>query len=228
MAHQHQELLRLGVLHGCTTASEGDMKDAAARNAFLERQGVNHGRMLYLRQTHSENIIRVENAAKSDALLAQPAPEADAWILKASNCGSAVFTADCAPVLLWDSKAEIFGVVHAGWRGAAKLLAAKTAAQMLELGAQKPLGAFIGPRIQPCCFEVGEELLAQFPPAAFSRRDKRLFLDLGHALRLQLEQAGLTRENITLHTDCTCCGKDYFSYRRNKGTGRLMTYIFKK
>ena len=220
--------MRAGVPHGCTNAADGDMKDPSARDAFFKKHGIDPAHMLYLKQTHSENIICVENSAQAQALVEQPAPEADAWVLGAKNWGAAVFTADCAPVLLWDAEKQLFGVVHAGWRGAAKKLAAKTAAIMLELCAQKPLHAFVGPRIQPCCFEVGEELLPQFPESAFSRRAGRLYLDLGAALRLQLEEAGLKKENITLDDACTCCGMDYFSYRRNKGSGRLMTYIFKK
>lgn len=228
MPLQNQDLLSAGAPHGCTTASDGDMKDPSARDSFLKKQGIDPAHMLYLKQTHSENIICVETAAQAQDLKTRPAPEADAWILGAKNWGAAVFTADCAPVLLWEENNELFGVVHTGWRGAAKKLAAKTASKMLELGAGKPLSAFVGPRIQPCCFEVGAELLPQFPEGAFSRRAGKLYLDLGTVLRLQLQEAGLKRENILLHEACTCCGTDYFSYRRDRGAGRLMTYIFKK
>ena len=204
------------------------MKDASLRAAFLAAQGAQPGRLLCLRQTHADTIVALQDEKTALEMQKKPAPEADAWILSAAGWGVAVFTADCAPVLLWDKGASVLAAVHAGWRGAAKGLPAKTAARMLGLGAKPPLRAWIGPHIQPCCFEVGPELRGQFPEQTFTARHGKLFLDLGLAVRLQLQKAGLAPQNIVAADTCTHCGENLFSYRQNPHCGRLMTYIFKK
>jgi len=228
MALNCRALLDLNVLNACSQAPDGDMKDASVRSAFLKQQGLPPKRMLYLRQTHSDSIITIESPKQAEKLLSASLPEADAWVLSARGYGAAVFTADCAPVLLWDADGEVLGIVHAGWRGAAKLLPAKTAARMVECGAKTPLSAFVGPRIQSCCFEVGPELRPQFPESVFINKQERLFLDLGSAIKTQLLAAGLPEHSIELHNGCTCCGENYFSFRRDRGNNRQMNYIFKK
>ncbi|NLO91092.1 MAG: laccase domain-containing protein [Elusimicrobia bacterium] len=228
MTHSDQRLSALGVVHGCSTTEDGDMKDPALRARLLSSVGANPDRLLCLKQTHSDIIVHAADEAAALGLRNSPYPEADAWILSASGWGAAIFTADCVPVLIWDASASMLGAAHAGWRGAAKKLPAKTAARMLELGAKAPLRAWIGPHIRPCCFEVGPELREHFPAQAFSERQGKIYLDLELSIRVQLQEAGLDDSDIRSAGLCTHCGENLFSYRKNPHCGRLMTYIFKK
>ena len=128
-----------------------------------------------------------------------------------------VVTADCAPVAL----ARIGGraavaLVHVGWRG---LLAGVVPAAVASLGSRH-IAAAIGPGIGPCCYEVGEEVVAPVR-AAFGFglvRDGRL--DLPGAVERALLNAGCLR--VDRLDECTACNAGrYFSHRRDAGvTGR--------
>ncbi len=71
-----------------------------------------------------------------------------------------ILTADCFPVLLVDTKKKAVGAFHAGWRGTVKRIVEKGVGIMrLEFGSRpEDIHAAIGPGIQQCSFEVGEEV----------------------------------------------------------------------
>ena len=71
-----------------------------------------------------------------------------------------ILTADCFPVLLVDTKKKAVGAFHAGWRGTVKRIVEKGVGIMrLEFGSRpEDIHAAIGPGIQKCSFEVGEEV----------------------------------------------------------------------
>lgn len=76
----------------------------------------------------------------------------------------AIQTADCFPVLLVDTRNKAVGAFHAGWRGTVQRIVEKGLGTMRrEYGTQpQDVHAVIGPGIQKCCYEVGEELRSQF------------------------------------------------------------------
>jgi polyphenol oxidase len=72
--------------------------------------------------------------------------------------GVALFWAygDCAPVLLYDARKRVIGLVHAGWRGTAQAITARTIAAMQERFDSQldDIYAAVGPAIGACCYEV--------------------------------------------------------------------------
>jgi copper oxidase (laccase) domain-containing protein len=99
--------------------------------------------------------------------------------------------------------------------------------------------AAIGPSIGSCCFEVGEEVLAEFQQTFPYASDlyaqgpsRRPHIDLWEANRRQLLAAGLQSEAITVLGECTACTRTetgrrkYFSHRAEHGvTGRMLNVI---
>ena len=79
--------------------------------------------------------------------------------------------------------------------------------------------AAIGPGIGPCCYEVGEEVLARFLPLGEGVAEGRM-LDLPEVARRLLERAGVTEVEVAGH--CTMCEPDLFYSHRREGptTGR--------
>ena len=75
-----------------------------------------------------------------------------------------ILTADCFPVLLVDARNKAVGAFHCGWRPTAKRMVEKGLGVMrYEFGTRpEDIHATIGPGIQSCCYEVGEELREQF------------------------------------------------------------------
>ena len=140
-----------------------DSRDAVERNRalFLTELGVvNGGRswpLVILRQIHSDLIHRV------DALPLRP-PTGDGLITDTPGLLVAVQAADCLPVIVVDQKRRAVGVFHAGWRGTVKRIVEKGVGEIRKHFGSDPqnLLAAIGPGIQACCYEVGEEVRARF------------------------------------------------------------------
>src|SRR5262249_30288722 len=94
------------------------------------------------------------------------------------------------PVLLVDRKKRVVGVFHAGWRGTVKRIVEKGVGIMRREFGSRPqdIQAAIGPGIQKCCYEVGEELKNEFESQfAYAR-------DLFH----EVQESDLVREKYPL------------------------------
>jgi polyphenol oxidase len=113
--------------------------------------------LVTLRQIHSDIIHRID--ALPDEQLA-----GDGLLTATPELLVAIQTADCFPIILVDVKRRAIGVFHAGWRGTAKRIAEKGVGEMFRHFGSRPrdLQAAIGPGIQSCCYEVGEEVRTNF------------------------------------------------------------------
>ena len=60
-----------------------------------------------------------------------------------------ISTADCIPVLCYDTRRKVIAAIHAGWRGTVKRIVEKTLDKMVELYGTKgeDVQAYIGPGI---------------------------------------------------------------------------------
>jgi hypothetical protein len=168
----------------------------------------------WLKQIHSDSI----REPKAEGLQG----EGDALVTTVRELWISVRTADCIPVLLVDPSAQVAAAVHAGWRGTAARIVAKTLLRMQELGAQvSDIRAAVGPGIGACCYEVGAEVAAQF---GF---EGRTHLDLAALNERQLVDGGLDLEQIWQAKCCTKCDPELFhSFRRDgDAAGRLVSGI---
>lgn len=88
----------------------------------------------------------------------------DGLVTCAPNIALAVQTADCFPILLVDGKSRAVGAFHAGWRGTVRRIVEKGLGLMRhEYGTEpREVHAAIGPGIQKCCYEVGEDVRSDF------------------------------------------------------------------
>jgi YfiH family protein len=140
-----------------------DSRAAVERNRelFLQELDAESARkswpLVSLRQIHSDLIHRVESAPQ-DPLVA------DGLITDTPGLVVAVQTADCLPIILADRKRRAVGVFHAGWRGTLKRIVEKGVGEMRKHFGSDPrnLVAAIGPGVQSCCYEVGEEIRTKF------------------------------------------------------------------
>lgn len=113
--------------------------------------------LITVRQIHSDIIHCVD--AVPDAPLT-----GDGLITTTPDLLLAIQTADCLPVILVDVKRKAVGVFHAGWRGTVKRIVEKGVGEMFRhFGSRaRDLKAAIGPGVQGCCYEVGEEVRTKF------------------------------------------------------------------
>ena len=161
-----------------------------------------------LRQVHGSKVVEVAGPG--------PCGKGDALATVTQGLPLAVFTADCAGVVL--EAAEAVAVVHAGWRGVAAGVVAE-AARYLELLAEGRDGvsrAALGPLIGPCCFEVGDEVTVLFPGWETTTRWDTTSVDLGAAIRAQVPGVSWWSADA-----CTRCGEGWFSHRANGTRSRM-------
>jgi purine-nucleoside/S-methyl-5'-thioadenosine phosphorylase / adenosine deaminase len=151
--------------------TKDDSRAAVERNreAFLKKLGaVTRSRkgpslwpLITLRQIHSDIIRYIESVP--DLTDKEPLT-GDGIITATPGLLLAIQTADCLPVIVVDTRRHAVGVFHAGWRGTVKRIVGKGVGEMVRCFGSRPrdLKAAIGPGIQGCCYEVGEEVRTKF------------------------------------------------------------------
>lgn len=170
-------------------------------------------RFAYIRQIHGTTVARVSEPSS------RPTMEADAQVTATHGIAPMVMTADCLPLVVAGGGGV--AVIHAGWRGLADGVIVAAVGALSELASDgPPLVAAIGPGAGPCCYEVGDEVHAEFTAhGELARHGPNL--DLKAIARAQLEDAGATAvHDVGL---CTICSDPslFFSHRRDQGvTGR--------
>lgn len=155
---------------------------------------------------------------------------ADACVARAPGAVCAVLTADCLPVLFCDQAGSVVAAAHAGWRGLVGGVLERTVEAMGV--APDSLIAWLGPAIGPGRFEVGGEVRSAFvdavPGAGAEFRPVpggKWVADLYGLARRRLAAAGVR----SVHGGGWCTYDDearFFSYRRDRVTGRQATLIW--
>jgi YfiH family protein len=221
------------LLHGFTTRRTGDFGNGTPDSEALRRIEADGMRLRTVRQIHSSRICLLSEDGMLDP---RHRPEGDALVTAVAGQLLGVRTADCLPLLMVDRERRAVASVHAGWRGTQQRIAACAVETMrARFGSQlESLEVVIGPGIGACCFEVGAEVAEQFhpslvvwPPGHTARPDRpRPHVDLAEANRRQLLEQGIDPRNIWPADCCTFCGADdFFSYRRNGDTARMLAFI---
>ncbi|AGQ37677.1 TPA: peptidoglycan editing factor PgeF [Mannheimia haemolytica] len=200
-------------------------QDIAQNRALLVEKFQLPQAPLFLTQTHSTRVIELPYSGDNI--------KADAIYTNQPNQVCLVMTADCLPVLFASQDGSEIAAAHAGWRGLCD--------GILEATVEKfncpphEISAWLGPAIGPNAFQVGSEVADQF--CAFDPRAKEAFIEdsttsgkfLGNLYQIatqRLNKLGITA--ISGGEYCTYSQPElFFSYRRDKQTGRMATLIWR-
>lgn len=229
---------------------ESDLRTNVEQNrkTFFREFNAEGFSLASLRQVHSSSVFQLARGSRGEIVYGPPGnsslgesashpPQGDALLTGQAGILLSVRIADCMPILLVDPRRRAIAAVHAGWRGALRGVLEKAVEEMRgAFGTDsKEMLAAIGPCIQACCYEVGEEVVAafneRFPNTTKFFRVKtragKAHLDLYAVARQQLQTAGLRPANILAASFCTACRTDlFFSHRKEgNGTGRMMAVI---
>lgn len=204
---------------------------AANKVALCGLLGIDSNRLVMPHQVHDCVVRRIDGPQQGVI------EGVDAVMTDVPQLCIGVSTADCIPVLLYDSTHRAVSAVHAGWRGTVLRIVQKAVEAMRDTYGTAPadLQAVIGPGISLDSFEVGDEVYNQFLSAGFdmqpiSRRDAKWHIDLPMCNHLQLMEAGVPADHIQMTNICTYQQYDrYFSARRlGIQSGRIYTGILIK
>jgi len=187
--------------------------------------GFDPRKLVMSNQTHSDLIRVVRQEDWGAGLYGPELPPCDALITDVPGTALAVFTADCTPIVLWDSVTGAVGAVHAGWRGTAANIAGKTVEAMTAaFGCDRAnIRAAIGPNIGQCCFETDADVPLALqktygPEVAWfvHRRENKYYVNLKTVNAMALGRAGVDIMELSDH--CTACMPElYWSHRVTKG-----------
>lgn len=207
------------------THVEDDAHRVASNRALLQQQLPQQLQWQWLEQVHGSDVAVVSKAG--------PTLTADAMLTTHSNLVCCVQTADCLPVFVAAMDGAEVAVVHAGWKGLASGVIENTISRMSTPASG--LAVWLGPAIGPCHFEVGGEVRDCFLAGAessameacfvLSKNQGKFMADLYAIAKLRLSALGI--DKISGGDYCTHCDdENFFSYRRDGVTGRMLNAIY--
>ncbi|WP_031018415.1 MULTISPECIES: peptidoglycan editing factor PgeF [Streptomyces] len=204
----------------------GDDPQAVLTNRELAAKalGVDPARVIWMNQVHGADAVVVDEPWGD-----RPVPEVDAVVTARRGLALAVLTADCVPVLLADPVAGVVAAAHAGRPGLVAGVVPAAVRAMTGLGADPArIVARTGPAVCGRCYEVPERMradVAAVEPAAYAETSwDTPAVDVVAGVHAQLERLGVSGAERS--PVCTRESDDHFSYRRDRTTGRLASYVW--
>lgn len=203
---------------------------AECRRMLCHELGINDNRLILPRQTHGSETLVIDKEFL--ALTPQEQKEKlegiDAIVTDLAKTCIGVSTADCIPLLLYDTGKRVGAAIHAGWRGTVARIAERCVEVMEIRYGSNPaeITAVIAPGISIEAFEIGDEVYDRFAECGFpmeriaaryptAKGCTKWHIDLWEANRLQLIDKGLDDENIHIAGICTYSRhREFFSARR--------------
>tara|TARA_B100002051_G_scaffold185259_1_gene175364 strand:+ start:1202 stop:1963 length:762 start_codon:yes stop_codon:yes gene_type:complete len=179
--------------------------------------GSSYKNMVLLNQVHSNKFFFLGKKFKNFSKKLK----GDALITKERKIILGILTADCAPVLIYDSKLNIIAAIHAGWKGAYKGIVKKVIRYLYNCGSEsKNLVAAIGPCISQQSYEIRKDFKSKFLKQSkkneifFKKFKKKTYFSLNMYIYYQLKTLGLNKIDIIKKN--TYNPKNYlFSARRS-------------
>ena len=190
----------------------GDNLDTVEKNLKQIQNFFKANILCSLKQTHSNKVYIVDNSCDKNEL--QQVVEADALVTNVPHIALGILTADCAPVLLYDTNNATIAAMHCGWKSARYGIIENTILEMHKL-AQKTTNiiAAIGPCIQQKSYLVQENFIDNFENVFFFQKSQDGYLfDLPGYVRWRILQSGGTKvDSIDIDT---YTNEYFFSFRR--------------
>jgi len=198
---------------------------------------MNYERMCLSKQTHTTNVIVVEEKDAGNGIM-HPIPydNVDGIITNVKDMPLVTFYADCVPLFFYDPAKQVVALSHSGWRGTVGKIGKATIVKMHEVFGCEPKDIICGvaPSICKNCYEVSVDVANEFRKAFGEKADKYLLrpstfnpddqdkymLDLWEACHQVFLEAGVPEENIEITDYCTRCNPDLFYSHRIMGANR--------
>ena len=199
-----------------------DSKNNIKKNLILvtKKMKVKKRKLALMYQTHSNKVIIINNSNKHFVKF-----NADAIITKVKGLALGVVTADCVPIILFDSHYQIIGCIHAGWKGAFKGIIENTIKKFKKLNSKNKIYAAIGPCIGNKSYEVDLSFYEKFLLRSkknniyfINKKKKKKLFNLRKYVNDKLIKLNVIVDNI--NRDTLREKSNFFSYRRSQKLGQ--------
>jgi len=179
-----------------------------------KKMGIKKGKLILMHQTHSSKVVEIKKNNYKKKIIA------DAMITKMKGLALGVVTADCVPIILFDTKNEIVGCIHAGWKGAFLGIIKNTISKIKKISSSNKFYACIGPCIGKKSYEVDKNFYKMFLAKSknnriyFSNKNKtKKLFNLRKFVTNKLIKAKINIDQI--ERDTFAEKGNFFSYRRS-------------
>ena len=201
------------------------------RNLLSYALGLPVERFTYVHQHHSDIIMKVtsKDMGKGKDNF-EDGLECDALYTYEKNIPLCIFHADCVPVFFINEKANLVGIIHAGFKGTMKHVTYKSIKYVLDNEGLdiKDFSFYIGPYREPISFEIDEETKNTIVEAGFVEAIKDNRFDNGFANIIDLHKLGVKDEQIKVSHYDTVTDDRLFSAYQKTPVGRLVSLILLK
>ena len=202
-------------------SDDGDFSLAQQPENYLaeNQRKLYKGEWNWLTQEHGTEIVWLEDDERSFGI------RGDALATSSSQKVIAITVADCLPLLLTE-QSGILSLMHLGWRGIEEGLLEKTL-QFIRTKSSEPITAVLGPCIDTCCYEFGQNelriLVEKYGEKIVGRTNKgSIAFDMRACVKEILKSSNV---EIKYEEDsCTKCDSRYWSFRAD-GTGKRQVMI---
>ena len=194
-----------------------DSKKNIQRNLSLvsKKMKISKKKLNLMYQTHSNKVILINNKNKYMNKF-----KSDAIVTKIKGIALGVVTADCVPIILFDTHNQIIGCIHAGWKGASSGIIENTIKTFKKLNSKNKIFAAVGPCIGNQSYEVDMDFYEDF--LSKSKKNSIYFKN-----KYQKKLFNLSDKLIKLNVKVDNVSKDtfkeksnFFSYRRSQKLGQ--------
>ncbi len=205
---------------------------------FANAAGVEYSSMVVVSYEHGTNVLKVDARDAGRGFDKAPLEKCDGIITDSTEVTLITNHADCGAFFIYDPIHRAVGLAHSGWKGTLGRIGANVVKLMQRCYGSDPkdMIASTGPAICKNCYEVDTSLAARFDEefgagvCTAQGRSGHAWLDIEAAQAIQLIEAGIKCENITLMEKCTFEDEErLFSHRRDTpkfgGTGDMAAYI---
>jgi len=198
----------------CGIGSNDNKKNVIKNLEIVSKKIDIKKKLVLLHQLHSSKIFSVNKISKKKLL-------GDGLITSTRNLALGILTADCAPIIFFESKKNIIGIAHAGWKGAYKKIGLKMINYFKKKGGKlNDIFAVIGPCISQNNYEIKNDFRAKFLKQSSKNKKhfkiikNKIYFDLKGYIFEQLKNAGLKNIEI-IKKDTFIAKNNFFSARRS-------------
>ncbi len=219
---------------GFGTKQSGNAKNISQVLSYFHREKFSYRSIVLLKQIHSINTHYLNQVIEPVSFI----DNTDALVTKLSSTILLVKSADCLPLIYFDKKAGLIGISHNGWRGTVKKITHNVINLFIQKGAQpEQIKVLIGPGINQCCYEIGEDHYYSFKEEyngysdkIFKYRQGKIYLNLLRLNYLLLLEKQIRPKNIDYFPFCTSCNEaQFYSFRRGnrQSHGEMFSFILR-
>lgn len=212
-----------GVSVGCYESlnvgdAVGDLESAVAANKNKIKECMGVEGLVFANQVHGNAVTIVSGPLTPHVV--------DGLATNRKNIGLAIRHADCQATIFYDPIHHVVANVHAGWRGNVDNIYQKAVDLMKKEFHTKPadLLVCISPSLGPNHAEF-IHYQKEFPESFWSYEHRTNHFDLWEIAKDQLLSLGILPNHIEIARMCTFANNQFFSYRRDRITGRHATVV---